>query len=235
MVSWLVICSLAAGCASFRSPLLAPTPPDPVEARQLTIEALRTQPNGLVLRLGAHALLPVGARLQVLRFRGDEPATLLQEIELAAPLASHLSEEGIVFVDRQVEPHTDYTYGLRALLPDGEPPDELLSHPLALRLDDFPPPAAEFEVDASSSKHVTLRWNAHPGLEALIYRRDLIAENAAALPLALVAPQAAAIFIDADVTAGGVYTYRMVFVDRRSQIAHYGDVSEEIYVTVPLD
>lgn len=217
-------------------PTAALTAPGP-----LKLEIVEGRPNGLLLRIYATPAAQLGlgptSQIKLMRQRQDEPPITLQSLSVDDALKQRIfSPDGVQLVDQQLNPGKRYRYWL--LLQEDATRDETraVSEAKALRWErPLPAPKlAEPYVVAGPEPSVELRWSGAPGQGAVIFRRAL-AGNGRLERLALVGPAQDHVYIDTNVSAGGLYAYRVAlarFDGERAEVPCFGHPGPEIFVQI---
>ena len=231
-LSWcaLLVCL---GCGAARTPVatlpLSSSAPSPEGT--FTLGAHEARPGALVFALSADAEDAVEGRV-VLVYRGVGDATpeLHQTIELEGKRVGALGAGSLFALDRDVTPGQTYTYVAR-LIDDADPEATQTSAPMVWTCQAAPgaPPA---RANATSGGFIEVEWEPEDATQgALILRRDLLTPKAPAKRVATLGPGARGIYLDRDVTPGGVYAYR-VALTRRGEVTTLGRLSEELFVSL---
>lgn len=214
-----------AGCAVFHPPIDAPsaesTPP-------LEVRALRADADGLQLALQVRQAV-AGDQLQIWRKLGDDDWTRVQTIDVEETMIAALADGEVQWRDDSDTTSSTRRYRLEKHRDDSR----TISIPLDIEYGDVPhrPDASGGPTD-SSPPQITLTWDGGAPFEARILRRDVLADTPFEA-LAIVDPAAGAEFIDTGVSSGGVYAYRVQFIDRQRSVARFGPYTEPFYVSVP--
>jgi hypothetical protein len=172
--------------------------------------------------------------LEVLRQEAGASAEQIRSVRLDQRLRTRLAGEGFEFLDRSVPSGTTTAYQIRLRASEENAPSHSLaaSEPLTVAWQE--PPRRPERVHSSSeiSGIVELHWAAPPTTGALIFRRDVLDDDAGVERLAQLGPQARTTFIDRGVEPGGVYAYQVALAIDTGTFIQFGQPSEEIYVTV---
>lgn len=240
-----------AGCATLRPPVDFSAVPkkQPDEAPPLHIKAVEGRRQGFLMRLHALRPPPAGSRLLLRRRLADAPPELIRRVQLDDDLAARLTDpdQGLPFLDRalaDLPPDTVVRYRLD--LEDGpRSPVLTLTWPRAPKMPD------RVWAHQDVQRAVELRWKpAEHDAEhdaAVIFRRDVIANQERTERLAVVGPDSQGsegVYLDRDVEEGGVYAYQVALgteIDRRDgeaeragsePVYRWGAASEALYVAI---
>lgn len=210
---------LAGGCAAITPPLTAPS-----TESSPTIEPLRADPDGLEFAISAPEVSE-GDDLEI--WRRDDEWTNLEVLEVDERLAGALEGGDARWHDDLDERPRRLDYRIRVSNADGH----RHSDPVTVDWQGWlRPPTLEAEIREPAA--VILDWDAQKRLEARVLRRDVMAKTDYR-PVAIVDPAAGNRFVDEDVEPGGVYTYRIRFVDRLAPVPRYSHFVESRYISVP--
>jgi hypothetical protein len=231
-LSWCAL-FVCLGCGAARTPVAAPATfeADQESRGALTLGAREARPGALVLALGARAEDAVVGRV-VLVYRGAGGATpeLHQTIELERARAGALGAGALFALDREVTPGQTYTYVAR-LVDDDDPEATQTSSPMVWRCE-APPVAPTASARADARGFVEVEWVPEDATQgALVLRRDLLDPKAQTKRVATLGPGARGVWLDRDVTPGGVYAYR-VALTRPGEVPTLGHLSEELFVSL---
>ena len=218
------VACLGTACASLVPPVESSTEPDP---QALHIDAHRADDEGLALTIHARDA-STGDELELWRRSDDGEWAPAQVLDINPALADALSTGRVEWRDRPSQRDASLQYQMR-LRNNGH---ETTSAPIDIDWRGVPdPPAVQIEVDEGTPA-LELVWKSDISYEVHIERRDVLDGGDYAL-LIVIDPGAGSGFQDSGVVAGGVYSYRLRFVDRHSHLPRYGSFSESHYVSLP--
>lgn len=211
------------GCAAIHPPITAEQGTDAP-----AVEPLRADAEGLKFALRIREAVP-GDDVEIWRREPDGDWNRLETFEVDDELAEALGAGQIEWRDRLDERPRALEYRLMIRSDDA-------ARTVGSRTVDWQgwpePPAVELDVEGEDTPKVAVNWQHTRPLEARLLRRDVLAGDGFE-PVAIVDPAAGNRFFDTDVNPGGVYTYRMQFVDRRDSIPRYSRYIDSEYVSVP--
>lgn len=220
----LLIVSLS-GCAGFHPPADLPNE----EQSELQIAPVRADADTLHLEVRASQVTPE-AELRIWRRDAGGEWNRVQTLAVDERLADALVEHRAEWHDEPGPVSRTLEYRIEIV---GE--EHLRTSPVTtvewLEPPATSPPTAEPYISENGPPETHLMWSADSGIDVQIERRDVLADS----PFVAVAvvDSAADEAFDGDVEPGGVYAYRIRFVDRRSAYPRYSFWSEEIYVSLP--
>lgn len=195
------------------------------ESTQLT--AVEGRPSGVVLRLSTSAEATTVELYRVVS--GGDP-TLLQSLNLDERLRSALAE-GLDIVDSTVRAGDELTYQLFVI---GEGDEVIARSQLATVSWATPPPRpVDLETNAPFPDVVEVSWHSpNDDYSAIILRRDVLAGSGFQRVGLIDAP--ARQWVDRDVSAAGVWSYRIALARRGPDgFLQFGAPSEEVYASTP--
>lgn len=193
----------------------------------LSLDPLRADTDGLALTLYAPDA-SAGDKLQIWRSTDGKDWSAAESLDVNEPLAEALATGRVEWRDSLPETETSLQYRLHL---HGD--ETQISDPLELQWRGIPhTPAPTATICEDSQSSVLLSWDENSTNEIHILRRNVLDEDHYT-PFIVVDIAAGTTFEDDDVEPGGVYSYRLQFVDRRSSLPAYGDFSESIYISVP--
>jgi len=236
---------LGSGCAALTAPFTLIEPPEGSDqdaapetaSRELALTALEARPAGMLVSMswGGDAGALDGAQLELFRAEEDEDPILFYRVTLEGDALGTLSERGLVFYDKEVEPGRRYRYILRVVTKMDEeqvPLETILAPPVDITW--AAPEGAPEEVTARSDfpDVVELRWTPKPGWSVLVFRRPL-GERPRRLA-ELGRGMSDGVAMDHDVEPGRTYAYRIAYVREDEGYPIFGRPSSEVYVSVPM-
>ncbi len=192
-----------------------------------SLAAVEGRPAGIVLRLQCEN--PGAASVELYRVVDEEDPELLQNLAVDDRLGPAL-REGLELVDSTVVADRRFTYQMFTIGSNGA----VLERSNVVDIDwrTPPPRATEVVAVAPFTDAVELSWRPQPGLGVVVFRRDVIQDGRFARVTTL-RPGSRA-WVDRDVSAAGVWSYRIAFARRDdSGLVQYGAPSEEVYASTP--
>ncbi len=222
----LVLASLTThltGCASLHPPLSEPAhAPDAA-----SIEPIRVDTQGLKFRLYASETT-AGDSVEVWRRSNSSEWTNIQTIAVDDALADALATGHARWTDPLDDASGTLEYRLRIISDD----QATLSEPIpAGDARWLQPPTPRIEPDDTRPR-VVVEWEDSHRLEARLLRRDVLSDDDFT-PVAIVDGAAGNKFVDTTVEPGGVYSYRIQFVDRIDDVPRFSPFVETDYVVIP--
>lgn len=228
LVLVLVLLVASGACASLEP--LAPNAPATVDdervARHLTLTAIEGQPQGLVLRIEGAEVEAVET-LELFRVGGEGEPTLLHALPADDRIRRNLSEGGIELLDDTLVPGESYAYQVLGVMQD-----EVVETSSIVEVVWNPPPVPEAVTAAAHLPDaVEIDWDAPCGCGAIIFRRDVLADGAFERHAVVRPPHSD--WVDRDVRAAGVWSYRVALSRDVSDVSLYGPPSVEVYASTP--
>lgn len=230
---------LLSSCGSLSSPIsIATTQPSQPDPRpDFTLEPVEGQPRGLMLRLRADIALSPEGTIVVERRIGDGKVERIRTIELSEKRIDKIAAGKLKFLDRSVVADARHHYRLSYRTPASEGADEPVtertSPPVTVTWQ-TPPPRPDRIEARQVDQTVELHWQPS-GRGAVLFRRDVLADESRVRRLTTVGPGARGHFVDRSVRPDGVYAYQIALAAPESPFPQFGPPSEPLYISLSDD
>ncbi len=208
-------------CAAIQPAITGATPAQNPSA---TLTVYEGRPASIVLEL--QAIESSAETMELWRSVDGGPAELIQNTLFDQATRAKMADSGVLLVDADA-PFGTLLYQVVFRVADD------MSESTVVKVQWVPGPSAPtLRLESLGTSAVRLRWDQPSQNGCVVFRRDLLTGDRPKV-LTRMKGSCDGLFLDTDVHASGVYSYRVATSDLSRGFPRYSEPSDETYVTIP--